>query len=236
MRDGCEEHLCSCPGYSVWQSLASVNTHTGPSQPLSWDRKTPAFQSCGAFYFSEPLFIPQVNGEKGYTVRKTTAAGPQAPGHTSFPTRLSKFCDESTGMPTYWLISPVTSFFPGQLFRSFLPPTEPTPLSLQPHAQPLKHFSPFEFSLRLTRISQAERIGLENLIFPPVKHHVSPVAETNTEQFSQNRLNGTVPPPCQPLGTRSPLWHGLTLALSVQVAVITPVIVTSYQFITGPGN
>lgn len=29
----------SCPGYSVWQSLASVNTHSGPSQPLSWDWK-----------------------------------------------------------------------------------------------------------------------------------------------------------------------------------------------------
>lgn len=29
----------SCPGYSIWKSLASVNTHSGLSQPLSQDWK-----------------------------------------------------------------------------------------------------------------------------------------------------------------------------------------------------
>lgn len=70
------QHLAksSLSKYSLWSLPASVSglkwrhLHFSPGEPAI------SYGSDRAFYFSEPLFILQVNEKEGYTIRKTSRA------------------------------------------------------------------------------------------------------------------------------------------------------------------
>ena len=173
------------------------------------------------------FFLEETEGRAALSGSPLQLSEPQNPRLHSISCLPFQVCDPWL-FPLHLSQKPANlscNFPPSQV--SFLPPPQPAHLLFTPTATPENALSlSFWLLPWLTRMYQAKLMGLENLIFPTIKHHSSPGSWDHQQcGFLRRTLNGHAPL-SSPLPRHS-FRHTLSFGSSCPNSSDQPLIVTS---------